>query len=115
MKLLADESVDGPIVARLRSDGHDIKSITEESSGVRDEVVLARARELAAVLLTADKDFGELAFRVGLPAPFWGRPDADNKRVLEAINSRTDWVGHFSVITEDRIRVRSLPTDTAPQ
>ncbi len=72
-------------------------------------------------MLTHDKDFGELAFRVGLPAECGvilvrlsgTDADTDNKRVLEAIGSRTDWEGHFSVITEDRIRVRLLPTDTA--
>jgi hypothetical protein len=68
-------------------------------------------------LLTHDKDFGEIAFRAGLSAEcgvFLLRlsgidPDADNQRALEAIESRTDWEGHFSVITEDRMRVRPLP------
>ena len=43
MKLLADESEDRPIVLRLRSDGHEVASIAEDSPGIADDVVLARA------------------------------------------------------------------------
>lgn len=80
---------------------------------------LARAQNERRVVLTHDKDFGELAFRIGLSAECGvmllrlsgTNPDADNQRALEAIESRTDWEGHFSVITEERVRVRLLPTD----
>jgi hypothetical protein len=35
-------------------------------------------------------------------------PDVDNGRILDAVESRTDWAGHFSVVTDDRIRMRPL-------
>lgn len=63
MKLVADESVDRPVVEALREAGHAVHAIAEVSPGVRDEVVLETAAGLGAVLLTADKDFGELVFR----------------------------------------------------
>ncbi|MFH1562285.1 MAG: DUF5615 family PIN-like protein [Nitrospirota bacterium] len=66
MNLLADESVDKPIVVRLRQDGYDVKSITEMSPGIIDDVVLQRANEQQSLLLTADKDFGEMVYRQGL-------------------------------------------------
>ena len=61
--ILADESVDGQIVERLRADGHSVLYVAEFDAGIDDEVVLLKSRETNAVLLTADKDFGELVFR----------------------------------------------------
>lgn len=63
MKIVADESVDKQIVDRLRSDGHDVVFIAELDPGIDDEAVLLKSRQSDAVLLTADKDFGELVFR----------------------------------------------------
>ena len=63
MNLLADESVDHPTVERLRQEGHDVLYIAEMEPGIADNVVLSRANEKSALLVTADKDFGELVFR----------------------------------------------------
>lgn len=63
MTFLADEGVDRQIVARLRSDGHEVAYVAEMSPGISDEVVLSKSTNSASVLITADKDFGELVFR----------------------------------------------------
>ena len=63
MKVLADESVDRPIVQRLRDDGHEVVYVAELSPSIADSEVLQRANDSRALLLTADKDFGELVFR----------------------------------------------------
>src|SRR5437016_13515600 len=63
MKLLADESVDRQIVERLRQNDHDVAYIAEMEPGISDEIVLQRANQNEAILVTADKDFGELTFR----------------------------------------------------
>lgn len=63
MNLLADECVDQQIVDRLRKDGHNVLYILEMTPGISDEVVLARTNQEKRVLLTMDKDFGELIFR----------------------------------------------------
>ncbi len=63
MNLLADESVDLPIITRLRADGLEVLSIAEVAPSITDDVVLDRANQQGALLLTADKDFGELVFR----------------------------------------------------
>ena len=63
MTFLADESIDRQIVERVRSSGYEVLSIAETSPGILDTQVLSRANEAGAVLLTADKDFGELVFR----------------------------------------------------
>ena len=65
MRILADESVEGEVVARLRSEDHDVAYVPETSAGVRDDEVLALANAEDRVLLTEDKDFGDLAFFFG--------------------------------------------------
>jgi predicted nuclease of predicted toxin-antitoxin system len=63
MNLLADESVQGPIVKRLRQDGHNVLYVSEMEAGIPDETVLQRGNEQDALLLTGDKDFGDLVYR----------------------------------------------------
>lgn len=65
MNLLADESVDFAIVERLRRDGHQVDAIMELSPSVSDAEVLRRAYASQSVLVTADKDFGEMVYRQG--------------------------------------------------
>jgi predicted nuclease of predicted toxin-antitoxin system len=91
--------------------------VQEDSPGSADESVLERARLERRVLLTFDKDFGELAFGRGLPSEAGvvllriavPSPDRMAGTVVKAIESRDDWSGHFSVIEDDRIRMTRLP------
>ena len=68
MRFLADENVALRTVDALRHLGHDVAWIRTAAPGSTDAEVLARAGAERRVLLTADKDFGELAFRWALPA-----------------------------------------------
>lgn len=63
MNFLADESVDQPVVERLRTDGHSVIAVAEMAPSLPDEAVLTMANQHEAFLITADKDFGELVFR----------------------------------------------------
>lgn len=65
MNLLVDESVDRQIVDRLRLEGHDVIYIAEIEPSITDSAVFDRANASNAILLTADKDFGEIVFRDG--------------------------------------------------
>jgi predicted nuclease of predicted toxin-antitoxin system len=117
MRFLVNENVTKTVTQELRRLGHDVLSVKESMRSESDEAILARAQTEERIVVTHDKDFGELAFRSQLPASCGvillrltgSDPDADNQRILEAVESRTDWVGHFSVITDDRIRMRPLP------
>ncbi|MFH0802025.1 MAG: DUF5615 family PIN-like protein [bacterium] len=64
MKFLADESIDRQIVERLRQEGHTVLYVAEMEPGLADDAVLETASRERIVLLTADKDFGELVFRL---------------------------------------------------
>lgn len=64
MKFLADENMDVAIVERLRQDGHQVWYVAEMEPGIPDDEVLALANREGAILITADRDFGELVFRL---------------------------------------------------
>ena len=57
--------MEGEVVARLRSEGHDVAYVPGTLAGIRDDEVLTRANAEGRVLLTEDKDFGDLAFFFG--------------------------------------------------
>jgi predicted nuclease of predicted toxin-antitoxin system len=63
LKLLCDEGVERQVVERLREDGHEVEYVAEEMPSASDEQVLERAASEQSVLVTTDKDFGELVFR----------------------------------------------------
>jgi predicted nuclease of predicted toxin-antitoxin system len=117
MRVLADENFPGPLLRALRRHGWTVYAVREQHPSMPDDQVLAWAASEKLVLLTFDKDFGELAFRYRLPSAagivllrLTGRdPKSDNERAFAALTSRQDWQGHFSVISEDRIRMRLLP------
>jgi predicted nuclease of predicted toxin-antitoxin system len=114
MKIVADEGVDRQVVEGLRRDKHEVSYIAEFAPGMSDYEVLAAANDKGAILLTADKDFGELVFRLnraacgvvlmrleGLP------PDMKSTIVATAIREHgPQMFGAFSVITSGAIRIR---------
>ncbi len=57
MNVLADESVERQIVARLRQDGYSVLYVAEMEPGITDNLVLRRANETQSFLITEDKDW----------------------------------------------------------
>jgi predicted nuclease of predicted toxin-antitoxin system len=114
VRIVADESIDRQIVELLRTGGHEVLFIAELEPGVVDEVVLARSREQNAILLTADKDFGELVFRqhllhtgILLVRLAGLEPDAKARLVASVVDRHAEELGlGFSVLTKRGFRVR---------
>ncbi|MBN2449528.1 MAG: DUF5615 family PIN-like protein [Lentisphaeria bacterium] len=114
MNFLADESVDGPIVVALREDGHDVRYVAEMSSGITDDEVLGTANSSGALLLTGDKDFGELVFRLKrvtrgvILVRLSGLSPLLKARVVSlAIGEHgREMVGAFTVISTGMVRIR---------
>ena len=117
MRLLANENFPGEAVSALREQGHDVFWVRTEAPGSQDIQVLERAQQENRILLTFDKDFGELAFRSRLPASCgiilfriaMRSASLARNAILQALTSRTDWQGYFSVVEETRIRMTPLP------
>lgn len=114
MKILADESVDGQIVDRLRQDGHLVLYVAEMEPGISDDPVLDLANRESAVLVTADKDFGELVFRQRRLMPgivlirLAGLPPAHKAEIVtSAIRQHTlELPQAFAVVTAKALRIR---------
>ena len=87
-----------------------------KAPGSLDQDVLAWAAREERILITFDKDFGELARASGLPAQCrvillrlpMPRPDKVGERLADLIMARDDWAGRFSVIEPGRVRMRPL-------
>lgn len=116
MQLLANENFPLDAVEALRAVGHDVAWVHIDAPGSSDEDVLARAQAENRVLVTFDKDFGELVYRMGLPASngvilfriSTPSPTHVAAVAVAAIQSRSDWPGHFSVVEDHRIRMTAL-------
>lgn len=118
MILVADENVEQPIVKKLRDHGHTVNYIAELAPGITDQNVLELCSSSDALLITADKDFGELVFRGGrshcgvLLLRFAGLPaQAKAERVVWAVKEHgSEMVGGFSVLAPLTLRIRPCTT-----
>jgi predicted nuclease of predicted toxin-antitoxin system len=117
MRLCANENLPEDCVLRLRQNGHDVLWIREAAPGSADVDVLTRAHAENRLLITFDKDFGELVFRRGAKAShgivLFRIPQPSSaavaERVAAVLASRDDWAGHFSIVEESAVRMRPLP------
>ena len=116
MRFVADENFPRAAVEALRQNGFDVLWIAETCPGAPDEEVLALCASTNRILLTFDKDFGELAYHQRLPADSGillfrmtpQNPEDAAALALSAIQSQSDWAGCFAVVRFQRIRVRRL-------
>jgi len=116
MRLLADENIPRLIVEFICSRGHDAIWIGKVAPGISDREVLSLATAQKRTLITFDTDFGELVFRLGIGAPFGvilfrlppDSPFRIAQSIVSALESQKDWANRFSVVDENRIRMRLL-------
>lgn len=119
MRILADENFPGLSVQELRRLGHDVSWVRTVMPGARDDAILACAQTEKRLLVTLDKDFGELAFGMSLPASCgvvlfrmkMSDPRVAAIKIARVLDSRSDWIGNFTVVEDGRIRMRPLTTN----
>ena len=118
MRLLANENIPVPSIRLLRQAGYDITAIIEDSPGIPDTAVLARAADEKRIILTFDRDYGELIYRRGLRSPsgviyLRFQPQAPTEPAELLLNLfQTDHIEfeqRFTVVERDQIRQRTLP------
>lgn len=118
MKFLVDECLTRDVAERLSAAGHDAVHVGElELLGVTDLEVMASAVESGRVVISADTDFGELLAKGGrtLPSVILLRRHHDSSgQAVGILASMPDIEeslvsGAIVVITEHRVRIRSLP------
>ena len=117
MRFLADENVSHRVIARLRAGGFEVISIDETRSGAPDKAVLEMANTEGCILITEDRDFGELVIRQRLSVRgvmlleldrLSNAAEAD--AVAAFVSAHADKIsGNLVVIEPGRIRLRPLP------
>ncbi len=121
MNLLADECVPAEVVARLRADGHAVEDAGNDTPGAADDDVLARAAGSGRVLVTADKDFGELVYRLGrahagvVLLRLAGLSPQDRAETVSLVfrEHGSELPGNFTVVEPYSVRVRRPNTRTS--
>ena len=116
MRFLADECCDAGLVMSLRGDGHDVSYVLERHAGGSDDEVLTEAYIEKRILITEDKDFGDLVYR--LKKPVRGviliRMDVKERHMKWhrlknlLINHEIRLPGHFVVVDINKFRFRPL-------
>ena len=113
-RIIADESVDFNIVKLLRNNGYSVHAIAESNAAISDEDVLEIAVKNKSLLLTEDKDFGELVYRFkmkhyGILLIRLTNYTSAEKAELVALTLSKHFgklKNVFSVLDERRIRIR---------
>ncbi|WP_437689752.1 DUF5615 family PIN-like protein [Sorangium sp. So ce176] len=115
--ILADENIAAPILERLRADGLTVLQVAEIAPTIADSEVLRLAAEHNAIVLTDDKDFGELVVREGCAhrgvvlLRLAGVPYPKRAEMVSALfhECGAELEGAFTVLSNDgRVRIRSL-------
>lgn len=113
MRFLADESCDFAVVRALRASGHDVVAVSEISPGTGDTTVIDLALRDKRILLTEDKDFGQLVYAnhrktsgvLFLRYPISARQKISNE-VVKLVKRRGEkLIGCFVVVQPGRIRI----------
>ena len=116
MCFLADENIARAVIERLRSDGFDVLAVAESRPAASDRDVLGLAVAEQRIVITEDRDFGEMVVRQRMAVggiilleldPLPNTVVAD--RAAAAAVSRADSLaGNLVVIEPGRLRIRPL-------
>lgn len=117
MRFLADESCDFTVVRALRAAGHDVVAVVEISPRAEDDTVIDLAAHEGRILLTEDKDFGQLVYASGhatggvMLFRFPARARATlSSTVVELVGQQGEQlIGRFVVVQPGRIRIGRSP------
>jgi predicted nuclease of predicted toxin-antitoxin system len=118
VKFRLDESAEYRIAGFLQDLGHDVLAIAHDyPESLADRTVLQIARTEERILITNDRDFGELIFRHNLPHSgviyFRLRPESTADEKIAWLGrlfvTHADRLAQFIVVTPGRVRVRTSP------
>jgi predicted nuclease of predicted toxin-antitoxin system len=112
MKILADVNIEKPIVDYTVGIGFDVKWIPDYNCMLPDDNLLTMANTESRVLMTNDKDFGELVFRqnkITTGIILVRMKGASSEKKVKAIkklfkNYPSKIYNHFVVVAENKMR-----------
>lgn len=114
MKFLVDENVGLSVVKYLRSQGYNVSFGGEDSAGIQDKEVLEKANREKRIIITNDKDFGDLIFYRSFPHKgviLLRLQDESAKNKIQVIDRlfrhyKDQLRENFIVVTEEKVRIR---------
>jgi predicted nuclease of predicted toxin-antitoxin system len=114
MEFVADESVDGNVIRALRIAGHRVRYIHETDLGSSDQHVLDIAHSGSTVLITEDKDFGDLVFARNsqhsgvllIRLDGFSPPDKIARVMMALGHHINELQGAFTVLDKNKVRIR---------
>ncbi len=114
MKFLLDSCISFFAVKKLREEGMPAVWIPETGQDPGDEAIIEKAIREKYVLVTADKDFGELVFLKGMNSPTIIRlvnipAKRQGELLMRIIAKYRKEIETLSIITADKYRVRIRP------
>jgi predicted nuclease of predicted toxin-antitoxin system len=117
MRFLADENCDFGVVKALRLSGYDVLSVSELSRRADDEMVVRLALQTKRILLTEDKDFGQLVYAQGKRCQgviFIRYPTSARRQLAQDVVAlvkmlKEKLMGAFVIVQPGRIRIARIP------
>jgi len=117
MQFLADESCDFLLVKTLREAGHDVLAVSEIMPRAEDSDVIRLSVREKRILLTEDKDFGQLVYAHGqssvgvifLRFPFSARKQISRDLSILIEQQGKRLIGCFVTVQPGRIRISHIP------
>jgi len=116
VKALLDACVWGGAAVVLRNAGHDVETVANWPADPGDEEILARAFEASQIVITLDRDFGELAVVRRLPHHGIVRlvaisAERQGFAAVEALSKYGAELSSGAIVTVEPSRVRVRPAD----
>lgn len=117
MDFLANENFPVNSIRLLRNVGHNVASIIEDTPGVKDYTILKRAYEEKRLILTFDRDYGELIYKHRSITPVGvvyfrfspSTPEEPAKILIDILEEgKIQLLGKFTVIERGRVRQKTL-------
>jgi len=115
-KFLIDESSGRKLFEFLRDAGYEVRFVTDIMPTASDEEVLTFAEKEDRILITNDKDFGEIIFRLNRPSSGVillrlkdDFPQNRQKYISNILENFSDKLkSNFIIVTENRIKIRKI-------
>jgi predicted nuclease of predicted toxin-antitoxin system len=116
MKFLANENFPLAGISLFREAGYDVAAVIEETPGAKDDEILARANREKRIIVTFDRDYGELIYKLKMPAPAGviylrfhpSTPTEPAECILALLSKSIQFEKKFTVVERDGLRKRPL-------
>jgi predicted nuclease of predicted toxin-antitoxin system len=116
MVFLANENFPSPSIKIIENAGYEIISISEKHPGINDNEVVALAQKNGFIILTFDKDYGEILFKHAQQNPpsvvffrFHGdNPESAGKTLVRLLKENISLENRFTVVEKENLRQRSI-------